>query len=310
MSQPDVSVIIASYNTAETLGAAIESAMRQNGVSVEVIVVDDCSQDNSAAVAEDFPNQTVKFFRHAENRGPGAARNTAIENATGTWLAMLDSDDTLECNRLHDMIGHASATGAQIVVDNLNINHGDDTNAAPMFEPGEWARLKSIRLVDYILGNTLFTSTFNLGYLKPIIRRDFVIENSLFYDENLRIGEDYLFAATALAKGATCSVHPIAGYNYHIRDGSISRVLKLHHLHDMKAADEVFKEQAVLNSAEMDAFKKRAKSIDEAVSFLKLVEHLKARSPVKALRTVLSDPMAARHLRMPIAARWQRWVAN
>lgn len=310
MSQPDVSVIIPSFNTAETLGAAIQSATRQSGVCVEVIVVDDCSQDNSAAIADSFQGQSVKVFRHAENRGPGAARNTAIQNATGTWLAMLDSDDTIESERLHNMIGHANANGAQIVVDNININHGDGSSISPMFTPDDWAQLKSISLADYIEGNTLFASTFNLGYLKPIIRRNFVVDNSLSYDENLRIGEDYLFAAAALSKGAKCSVHPIAGYNYHVRDGSISRVLKLHHLHDMKTADKMFQLQAVLNGAEMRAFNKRSKSIDEAISFLKLIEHLKARSPLKALGAVLSDPMAARHLRMPIAARWQRWLAN
>ncbi|MCR9235933.1 MAG: glycosyltransferase [Alphaproteobacteria bacterium] len=310
MSQPDVSVIIPSFNTSETLGAAIKSAMQQTGVRVEVIVVDDCSQDNSAAIAESFPDHSVKLFQHAENRGPGAARNTAIENATGTWLAMLDSDDTIESDRLHNMIGLAEANGTQIVVDNLNINYGNDCSNSPMFPPDDWARLSSISLADYILGNTLFASTFNLGYLKPIIRRDFVVDHSLSYDEKLRIGEDYLFAATALSMGAICGVHPVAGYNYHVRDGSISRVLKLHHLHDMKTADTMFLEQAVLKGAEIQAFKKRSKSIDEAVSFLKLIEHLKARAPVKALRAVLSDPMAARHLRMPIAARWQRWVAN
>ncbi|MCL4161883.1 UNVERIFIED_CONTAM: hypothetical protein GTU68_021466 [Idotea baltica] len=310
MSQPDVSVIIPSFNTADTLGPAIESATRQTGVCVEVIVVDDCSQDNSAAIADSFQGQTVKVFRHTENRGPGAARNTAIRNATGTWLAILDSDDTLESDRLHNMIALANASSAQIVVDNLNINHGDGSSISSMFTPHDWARLKSISLADYIEGNTLFASTFNLGYLKPIIRRDFVVDNSLSYDEKLRIGEDYLFAATALSKGAKCSVHPNAGYNYHVRDGSISRVLKLHHLHDMKTGDKLFQQQAALNGAETRAFNKRSKSIDEAISFLKLIEHLKARSPLKALGAVMSDPMAARHLRMPIAARWQRWVAN
>lgn len=310
MSPPDVSVIIPSFNTAQTLGAAIKSATQQAGVSVEVIVVDDCSQDNSVAIADSFSDQTVKVFRHVENRGPGAARNTAIQNATGRWLAILDSDDTLESNRLHNMIGLANANGAQIVVDNLNINYGNDCSISTMFPPDDWAQLSSISLADYILGNTLFASTFNLGYLKPIIRRDFVVDHSLSYDEQLRIGEDYLFAATALSMGAKCSVHPISGYNYHVRDGSISRVLELHHLHDMKTADTMFQQQAVLNDTEMNAFKKRSKSIDEAISFLKLIQHLKARSPVKALRAVLSDPMAARHLRMPIAARWQRWVAN
>lgn len=310
MKHPDVTVVIPCFNSAETLGAAIASAIRQNKVSVEVIVVDDCSQDNSMEIAKSFPAHIVKVHQHKENRGPGAARNTALTNARGTWLAMLDSDDTFECDRVHQMISHAEAANAQIVVDNPIIISGTGEKQSTMFPEESWAQLTSIDLADFILGNTLFSSKFNLGYLKPVIRRDFVIENSLNYDEHLRIGEDYLFASMALAKGADCRVCQIAGYNYHIRDGSISRVLKLHHLYDMRTADRAFRARVDLNSVEQNAFKIRAKSIEEAISFLKLVGHIKARSPIKILKTILNNPLAARHLRMPIAARWQRWVAS
>ncbi len=60
------------------------------------------------------------------------------------------------------------------------------------------------------------------------------------YDETLRIGEDYILLASALAKGGRCVVEPDAGYAYHIRDGSISRVLELHHVEAMLAADAAF----------------------------------------------------------------------
>ena len=63
----------------------------------------------------------------------------------------------------------------------------------------------------------------------------------LRYDETLRIGEDYILLASALAKGGRCVVEPSVGYSYHVRAGSISRVLELHHVEAMLAADVDFR---------------------------------------------------------------------
>ncbi|TGP83675.1 glycosyl transferase, partial [bacterium M00.F.Ca.ET.221.01.1.1] len=97
--------------------------------------------------------------------------------------------------------------------------------------------LGEISLATYIAGNVVFESKFNLGYLKPIFLRSFLDENRLRYDEELRIGEDYILFAEALAMGGRCVVEPDIGYAYHIRSGSISRVLEPHHVEAMRKAD-------------------------------------------------------------------------
>lgn len=63
-----------------------------------------------------------------------------------------------------------------------------------------------------------------------------VIQHGLRFDETLRIGEDYILLASALACGGRCAVEPSAGYIYHIREGSISRVLRLEHIDAMDDA--------------------------------------------------------------------------
>ncbi|TIX29887.1 MAG: glycosyl transferase, partial [Mesorhizobium sp.] len=93
------------------------------------------------------------------------------------------------------------------------------------------------------------------------------------------------------------------GYVYHIRTGSISRVLELHHVEAMLGADAAFA-STYSNSMEgkaQAAFLRRGRSLRRAASFLSLVQHIKARSPLRAIWTALSDPAAVRHMSMPIA---------
>jgi len=89
MSNPTVSVVIPVYNGASTISRAIESALAQTVPPSEVIVVDDGSQDETAAVASRFP---VKFVSQA-NAGPAAARNHGAWISKGQWIAFLNSDD-------------------------------------------------------------------------------------------------------------------------------------------------------------------------------------------------------------------------
>ncbi len=93
-NRPLFTVIMASYNHSRYIGEAIQSIRDQSFQDWELIVVDDCSTDDSPAIIESHVAQDsrVKLFSQA-NAGPAAARNTAAARATGEWLTYLDSDD-------------------------------------------------------------------------------------------------------------------------------------------------------------------------------------------------------------------------
>ena len=90
--RPLVSVVIPCFNQARFLGAAIASALAQTHTPVEVVVVDDGSTDDTAAVTARFPG--VRYVRQ-ENAGLSAARNTGLGKSRGAYLAFLDADDVL-----------------------------------------------------------------------------------------------------------------------------------------------------------------------------------------------------------------------
>lgn len=308
--QPDVSFVIAAYNAEATLDRAVRSAIAQRDVSVEVIIVDDKSRDRTLDLANAWPQDIVRVVALPANRGPGGARNAGLELARGRWVAVLDSDDAVYPGRICAMIARAEKAGAEIAVDNLQVVREDGVAEETMFPADYFEGLSEISLADYIAGNVVFESRFNLGYLKPIFQRQFLNENGLRYDEDLIIGEDYILLASALAKGGKCVVEPTTGYVYHIRTGSISRVLELHHVEAMRRADIVFARTHSMDAKAEAAFARRTRSLRKASSFLSLVQHIKARSPLKAIWTALSDPAAVRHMGMPIAVRLRKVAAQ
>ncbi|MBX3441655.1 MAG: glycosyltransferase [Planctomyces sp.] len=93
-----VSCIIPLYNRAHMLEACVDSVLRQTHRPLEIVLVDDGSQDETPAAAQrlaDLHPGVVKFIRQ-ENGGPGAARQTGLRHATGEFIQYLDSDDLLE----------------------------------------------------------------------------------------------------------------------------------------------------------------------------------------------------------------------
>jgi succinoglycan biosynthesis protein ExoO len=305
---PDVSFIIPAYNAAATLERAIDSALAQGAVSMEVIVVDDCSKDGTRALVENHTDPRVRLVALAVNGGPGVARNYGIEAARGRWIAVLDSDDTIRPDRLARMIAKAEKAGANIVVDNLDVVTSEGQHKDTMFHPDRLAHMPELTLADFIASNVLFRNEHNFGYMKPVFERSFLLDNGVRFDPALRIGEDYIFLASALAKGALCVVDPTPGYVYYINEGSISRVLELKHVEAMMAADARFLAGHELDAAASAAQRRRTRNLNQAHSFLTLVQNIKDKSLRATLMTAIRSPQAVWLLKWPIMVRLERLI--
>jgi len=113
-----ISVIIPCYNRAPLLTRALQSVVQQTRPAVEIIVIDDGSTDDTRAmISRQFPE--ARYF-YQDNRGVSAARNHGIRQATGQWLAFLDSDDTWLPDKL------ARQTAAVEARPDCQLVHGDE----------------------------------------------------------------------------------------------------------------------------------------------------------------------------------------
>ncbi|APX98195.1 glycosyltransferase family 2 protein [Natronorubrum daqingense] len=96
----EVSVIIPAYNAADTLPRAIESALDQSVSNIEIIVIDDASEDSTAQISTSYDDERVQYVRHTQNRGGSAARNTGLDHASGKYISYLDADDEWKPDKL------------------------------------------------------------------------------------------------------------------------------------------------------------------------------------------------------------------
>jgi len=92
---PEISVIIPTYNRAHLISRSIQCVLNQSYQDFEIIVVDDCSIDNTEEVIREFQkkDERIRYIRHEKNKGPAAARNSGIKAAKGEYIAFQDSDD-------------------------------------------------------------------------------------------------------------------------------------------------------------------------------------------------------------------------
>lgn len=101
-----VSVITASYNAARFIGETIESVLNQTYIDLELIIVDDCSTDNTEEIVNKYieKDDRIRFYKLESNSGAAVVRNTAIEKSKGRFVAFLDSDDIWDREKLEKQI--------------------------------------------------------------------------------------------------------------------------------------------------------------------------------------------------------------
>lgn len=320
--QPDVSIVIAAYNSARFIERAVRSALAQRDVEVEVIVVDDGSLDSTLEIVRQIGDPRIRTIAMDRNRGPAAARNAGFDVARGAWTCVLDSDDEMEAERLVRMVsragsrsakadGHETGTPqAQIVVDNLRAFHDVPAAGAPLFADRFLRAMPEIDLTTFLNANTVFARGPNLGYMKPLFSTAFLRRHAIRYDEHLKIGEDFLIVAHALAHGARCVVEPSIGYCYRLRDGSISKNLTCEHLGAMILADRRFEEEHDLGLQERKALARRLRKMRNAEAFVSAVDQIKNGALLKGFATVLSRPAALPLFHMPVSVRFHRLIGS
>ena len=225
---PAISVIIAMYNTEKYVAFCLESLLAQSFQDFEVIVVDDCSTDNSCAVVNQIApqfNGKLKLIRQKKNSGfPGIPRNVAMGSARGKYIIFLDSDDFFTETALEEFYNAAESTDAEVL-------HGE--KYFEYIEAENKSHLKTFQQPPYVDAPTLepenigerlnrFVTYRTLWWAcNKLFRRDFLVKNHIQFP-NITAWEDLVFAFTCLMRAQNYVRVPNVIYNYRIRSDSLS----------------------------------------------------------------------------------------
>lgn len=171
-----VSIIMPSYNTASFIQESIQSVIDQTYENWELIIIDDCSDDNTDAILSAISDTRIKVLRNRVNSGAAYSRNKGLREATGRWIAFLDSDDIWLPEKLEKQISYM----------NNNDYHFSYTNYVEVDEEGRpnGTFVTGPRRIN----KTLMYSFNYMGCLTVMYDRDYV---GLVQIENLKKRNDY-----------------------------------------------------------------------------------------------------------------------
>ena len=189
-NQPLLSVIVANYNNEPYIRDCFDSIMEQDYPTLEVVVVDDCSTDNSAAIMNDYASKhpgLFNIFSNSSNRGVAFTRHRAVQEAAGEFITTLDSDDFYYDKRKlakeMELVLEQKKTAEKEVIAFSNIALVKPDKTLIQF----WDQISPIKeghIFEDIIGRSC------------MIPRDFVMNKALYfavggYDCSLPIFEDW-----------------------------------------------------------------------------------------------------------------------
>ncbi|MFI1467508.1 glycosyltransferase family 2 protein [Streptomyces wuyuanensis] len=252
MTTPDVTVVVAVYNTMPYLTECLESLVNQSiGVDrLEVVAVDDGSTDDSGReldrFAERYPG-TVKVIHQANSGGPAAPSNRALEVATGRYVYFIGSDDHLGTDALKRMVACADKHDSDVVVGKMVGTNGRYVHQA-LYKKSD----PDVSLYDSALPFTLANT--------KLFRRDLVERHKLRFPEDLPVGSDQPFTIEACVRARKISVLADYTYYYAVKRGDASNITyRADHVARLRCTAEIMKFTAGLIEAgpQRDAVFKR-----------------------------------------------------
>ena len=209
---PKISIIIAVYNTAAYLPRCMDSVRAQTYKNLEVILVDDGSTDDSGALCDHYQLQDARVrVIHQKNSGAAAAKNAALDIATGEYIGFVDSDDWITLDMYAYLMGLLKQHHADIAEIMLEVAHSDDHALSEVPEKievfdGDDCLIHYFRHNEYAMGLRLYKRS---------------IFDTLRFDEG-RMNEDVVAGFLALAAATRLVVSNLPKYYYYSNPQGLS----------------------------------------------------------------------------------------
>ncbi|WP_299534246.1 glycosyltransferase family 2 protein [Ulvibacterium sp.] len=206
-----ISFVIPVYNAAEYLGLCLTSILKQSYKNLEVIVIDDCSTDNSYQIIEKFQksDDRVRVFRNAQNSLVGASRNLGIRKAAGNYIWFVDADDWLNSNSIFELVSILKREpGIDLILFGYIEHYSESENEQNVQLPKRIASTEDIFIHFLFLRKGFRSMPFIY-----VFSRDFLLMNNLEFPEKVYF-EDILFTSKAIYYSRKIKVLPEVFYVY------------------------------------------------------------------------------------------------
>lgn len=226
-----ITVIVPVYNVEKYIKECVDSLIHQTYRNIEIILVDDGSNDNSSKICDDYAaiDSRIKVI-HKENAGLGFARNSGLEIATGKYVTFIDSDDMAERDLVERLMKEVAEKKADTCIGGFKRITEDGKVVFQESYAGEVFSGDDVynKLFARMLGSApdahdaIRMSVWNVLYSMDIIRK----HNIRFPSERVFISEDIVWDSDYYRYAQAVSVIESTAYRYRITPGSLTRKYK------------------------------------------------------------------------------------
>lgn len=246
---PKISVIVPIYNSENYLNRCIDSILKQSFKDFEIILVNDGSTDNSCNICSNYAlyDSRIRLINQI-NQGVSYARNKGLNNASGTYVIHVDSDDFIEENMLADMYNMTENGKIDIVISDYFVDYQDKSK---IVHQDNYEKTEDV--IRGILSGKIHGSVCN-----KLIRREIYANNNIQFNTSLTLCEDMLFNIEYLLHASSVKFTNKAYLHYVQRNDSAV------HVWDDTKFNSYFLLISKLNQVLKD------KSFNEAISFFKI----------------------------------------
>lgn len=219
----EITIIIPVYNTEKYLKKCLDSVYQLNLNNKEIILVNDCSTDNSLEMLtqykEKFKENTI-IINHKINQGLSAARNSGIKKAKGKYLFFLDSDDFVDAKELEKFFKEALETNVEILIGNYYLYYSKSDIEKFKYSPK--IMKNEISGLDF-MEQSFKNNCMSIISCRSLYKKNFLIKNNLFFINGL-LHEDIAFTSTVLF--LTKKVRYSDKYFYYYRQNREGSIMK------------------------------------------------------------------------------------
>lgn len=209
-----ISIIVPIYNVEKYLNKCIESIVNQTYENIEIILIDDGSNDNSGIICDEYAKKDNRIIVvHKENGGVSSARNKGLKIAKGEWISFVDADDWIEQNFCQTLLNKVTQEQADIAL--CGYNRITDNRIEKINANNQEVFLNSN---EYLVKSLNPQTGFGFCHMK-LIKKE--VLKSISFNERIEVGEDALFniQLSTYIKKAVFLKQPL--YNYRINNQSV-----------------------------------------------------------------------------------------